>query len=115
MSILLEQYNQLVHSKKITEDPVQVYALTKLQKCYDHLSKKRSWFSKFFRQKQIIQGVYLWGGVGLGKTFIMDIFFNALPFHQKKRIHFHSFMQNIQLLLRKHQGEKNPLELIASH
>jgi cell division protein ZapE len=58
-------------------------------------------------------GLYLWGGVGRGKTWLMDAFFAAIPFRRKKRLHFHRFMQEIHHALRDRQGQKNPLESIA--
>lgn len=59
-------------------------------------------------------GLYLWGGVGRGKTFLMDIFYDCLPFDNKLRMHFHHFMFRVHKDLVKHSGQKNPLELIAN-
>jgi cell division protein ZapE len=59
------------------------------------------------------QGLYLWGGVGRGKTHLMDIFFDALPFERKLRVHFHRFMQRVHNALTEHGGAKNPLEQVA--
>jgi cell division protein ZapE len=55
----------------------------------------------------------MWGGVGRGKTYLMDVFFNALPFADKERMHFHRFMQYVHKEMRARQGEKNPLDGIA--
>ena len=63
--------------------------------------------------KPSIYGVYLWGGVGRGKTFIVDSFYHAVPIDKKKRIHFHQFMDGVHKSLRKYQGHKNPLKLIG--
>ncbi|MDN6297153.1 MAG: AFG1 family ATPase [Halomonas sp.] len=61
-----------------------------------------------------ISGVYLWGGVGRGKTWLMNAFFASLPFADKQRTHFHRFMQHVHAELGRYKGEKNPLSLIAA-
>ncbi|MDZ7853393.1 MAG: cell division protein ZapE [Halomonas sp.] len=61
-----------------------------------------------------IQGLYLWGGVGRGKTYLMDAFFETLPFPEKMRTHFHRFMQRVHNELEHYKGERNPLTLIAA-
>lgn len=61
-----------------------------------------------------IQGVYFWGGVGRGKTWLMNAFFASLPFADKQRTHFHRFMQHVHAELGRYKGEKNPLLLIAA-
>ena len=59
------------------------------------------------------RGLYLWGGVGRGKTFLIDLFFEALPFAEKRRSHFHRFMCEVHAQLRAHAGERDPLAAIA--
>lgn len=59
------------------------------------------------------RGLYFWGGVGRGKTWLMDMFFHSLPFKQKQRSHFHRFMQHIHEELKKHRDRADPLDLIA--
>lgn len=58
-------------------------------------------------------GLYIWGGVGRGKTFIMDLFFQSLPFKDKQRSHFHRFMKSVHDELKKHPDASDPLELVA--
>lgn len=58
-------------------------------------------------------GLYLWGGVGRGKTYLMDVFYDALPFENKMRTHFHRFMKLVHTKLNENKGQKNPLELVA--
>jgi cell division protein ZapE len=59
------------------------------------------------------RGLYLWGGVGRGKTFLMDLFYQSLPFKGKQRSHFHRFMQSVHEQLKKHANVENPLNLVA--
>lgn len=59
------------------------------------------------------RGVYVWGGVGRGKTWVMDLFFQSLPFRDKQRSHFHRFMQQVHDELKKHKDQADPLELVA--
>lgn len=68
--------------------------------------------SRFAKPKSV-QGLYIWGGVGRGKTFLMDLFYFSLPFAEKKRVHFHHFMQQVHAALNKLQHVAAPLELIA--
>lgn len=65
------------------------------------------------RQKTPAQGLYLWGGVGRGKTYLMDLFFESLPFRRKMRVHFHRFMQRVHKDLNELQGIKDPLKEVA--
>ncbi|MCA1771311.1 MAG: cell division protein ZapE [Halomonas sp.] len=61
-----------------------------------------------------VQGLYFWGGVGRGKTYLVDTFYESLPFADKMRTHFHRFMQRVHNELTHYKGEKNPLTLVAS-
>ena len=60
-----------------------------------------------------VQGLYLWGGVGRGKTFLVDLFYDGLPLAQKQRTHFHRFMRGVHEQLRLHAGQSDPLAAIA--
>jgi cell division protein ZapE len=64
-------------------------------------------------RRELQRGLYVWGGVGRGKTWLMDLFFQSLPFKDKQRWHFHRFMQFVHDELKKHQDQPDPLELIA--
>ena len=66
-------------------------------------------FSKYLP----VKGFYLWGGVGRGKTYFVDTFFDCLPFDEKLRLHFHRFMNRVHQGLRENQGNKNPLQKVA--
>jgi len=65
------------------------------------------------RKTQPERGLYIWGGVGRGKTWLMDLFFTSLPFKNKQRSHFHRFMQSVHAELRKQADQADPLERVA--
>ncbi|QJQ96423.1 MULTISPECIES: cell division protein ZapE [Halomonadaceae] len=67
-----------------------------------------------FEAPPAVMGLYFWGGVGRGKTYLVDTFYEALPFSDKMRTHFHRFMQRVHNELEHYKGEKNPLKLIAA-
>lgn len=110
-------------------DEAQAQAVKHLQRLYDDLvafenENKASVFSpvKVFKQlfsKQAvehdIQGLYFWGGVGRGKTYLVDTFYNALPFENKWRVHFHRFMYRVHQELEKLKGQSDPLDKIAAY
>lgn len=62
-----------------------------------------------------VKGLYMWGGVGRGKTFLMDQFFHALPIDEKLRLHFHRFMQQVHGDLRQTKGAEDPLKIVAAN
>ncbi len=90
-----------------------------LQRLYDDLlaasQSKPGMFSKLFGKKDHtpVKGLYFWGGVGRGKTYLVDTFFEALPFKEKVRTHFHRFMKRVHEEMKTLPGEKNPLTIIA--
>ncbi len=90
-----------------------------LQRLYDDLiaahDSKPGLFGKLFGKKEptLVKGLYFWGGVGRGKTYLVDTFFEALPFKEKVRTHFHRFMKRVHEEMRTLKGEKNPLTVIA--
>jgi cell division protein ZapE len=65
------------------------------------------------KQHELQKGLYIWGGVGRGKTWLMDLFFQSLPFKDKQRSHFHRFMQSIHDELKKLPDTADPMELVA--
>ncbi len=112
----LDYYQEQCQKGVIFEDHQQLAALKNLQRVYEDLvaeQKQRTSLLAFLRKPHLVTGLYLWGGVGIGKTFIMDCFYNVLPFPNKMRMHFHQFMQSVHLSLKKHQGEQDPLQVIA--
>lgn len=97
-----------------TPDAAQLAAARELQRVQANLrsQQSRGLFS-FLTRKRVIRGVYLWGGVGRGKSFLMDHFFAYVPDVSKKRVHFHRFMQEIHKSLFAHQGKEEPMALVA--
>lgn len=74
----------------------------------------KNFLKKLFKPKrETVRGLYLWGGVGIGKTWLMDLFYSCLPCEGKLRMHFHQFMLHTHEQLKQHKDEKNPLQLIA--
>jgi cell division protein ZapE len=112
----VEYYHKQISSGSIVQDEQQWFALQSLQNLYFDLlieHKKRSRIFAFLRRPRLVQGIYLWGGVGIGKTFLMDCFYQSLPFPNKIRMHFHQFMQFVHKALKEHQGKKDPLQIVA--
>lgn len=114
----LERYQLAVSTGEIHSDSAQLEAMSDLQALFEKLTKKEAdpgVLARFFnKQKQeTIPGLYFWGGVGRGKTFLMDLFFDSLPFEQKSRMHFHRFMRHVHHALTDLQGEPDPLKKVA--
>jgi cell division protein ZapE len=106
----LTYYHQKIASGEILPDAQQLAVMTQFEAIYQHLLlKKPRW------RKTPIHGLYLWGNVGIGKTFLVDTFFYALPFDDKLRLHFYAFMQQVHADLKSLQGQKNPLKQIAKN
>ncbi|MGI2900064.1 cell division protein ZapE [Shewanella algae] len=111
-----QHYQQDLTREDFSHDPAQEQAVKALQRVYDELQSPqksgwRNWFSQEKNSK--VQGLYLWGGVGRGKTYLMDTFFDALPGEQKLRAHFHRFMHRIHRELDELKGTRDPLLVIA--
>lgn len=92
---------------ELIEDPAQAQAVLALDKLYQQIIGRTD--------AQPLKGLYLWGDVGRGKTFLMDLFFDALPQQGKLRLHFHRFMARVHQALKEHAGQRDPLKLIAKN
>lgn len=110
----LRYYNQELDAERIRKDERQLPVIEKLDEIYQALNARANanGLFNYFRKKTPIKGLYLWGSVGIGKTFLMDCFYQCLTI-PKLRMHFHSFMLRIHQELQSAQGNKNPLALIA--
>lgn len=92
---------------KLVEDPSQQLAIKALDRLFWQLTTLNPPSSTW------IKGLYLWGDVGRGKTFLMDLFYDCLPPQRKLRLHFHRFMARIHQALKQHAGHQDPLVRIA--
>ncbi|WED43179.1 cell division protein ZapE [Legionella cardiaca] len=111
---LVQQYEAAIESGDIEDDVLQRTVLESMQRLADDLQlPRRSWLNWLQKLPQPI-GLYLYGPVGVGKTYLMDLFYQYVDESQKARIHFHHFMQQIDGQLRQLQGQKDPLRRIAS-
>lgn len=114
-----QAYQQQLEEKLIRPDARQQQVITILETIYQHFitryhqrSSPLGKLRRSIKPRTPIQGLYLWGQVGIGKTFLIDLFFNCLP-AKKMRIHFHQFMQNLHAELKEQQGHQDPLQRIA--
>lgn len=116
-------YQQDLSKSGFNYDAAQEDAVRHLQRLYDDLLAKPSRSERVQRKikrvltgkssVQPVQGLYFWGGVGRGKTYLVDTFYNTLPLTRKWRVHFHHFMQHVHQKLTLLKGRANPLTLIA--
>jgi len=117
-----DYYQVRVASGEVLEDKHQAQVVDALQDLYERLVKSdikqtSGLFSKLFnkdnKQLSLEKGLYIWGGVGSGKTWLVDIFYNQLPTKAKMRSHFHHFMSETHEALDNLKGQRDPLELYA--
>ncbi|MDX1633843.1 MAG: cell division protein ZapE [Marinobacter sp.] len=117
-----ERYQHDLAREGFHKDPAQEDAIRRLQSLYDKLveaeSQRKKTLVKFRLalkkgREEPVKGLYFWGGVGRGKTYLMDTFYEALPFERKMRVHFHRFMQRVHNELKLLKGQKNPLDHVA--
>ena len=112
----LEIYKALLDGGDYKADAAQRHAIEQLDRVWTELNCDRDpkWWAKFRgNQNQAVTGLYLWGSVGRGKTWLMDLFFDSLPFEDKQRIHFHRFMARVHTALRCMPNARDPLPEIA--
>jgi cell division protein ZapE len=114
---MLDAYKALLDARGYVADAAQLTAANALQSLYRNLLSfkvdRKSTFKRLLSPPVPPKGVYFWGGVGRGKSFLMDCFYESVPYVRKKRIHFHAFMQQIHHDLDKYKGEPDPLQKIA--
>jgi cell division protein ZapE len=123
----LEQYRNDQQQQHFYEDLAQVNAIEHLQRLYVDLCELEServrpnqwskrltaWVGRKPKKEVAVKGLYFWGGVGRGKTYLMDVFYQCLPFESKQRTHFHRFMRHVHSRLAVYEGVKNPLLIVA--
>jgi len=114
----LQRYQLDIQKRRIKTDDKQWQAVQLSQRLYSELiikeQKKNNFLISMFKQKQLVRGLYLWGGTGRGKTYLVDSFYECLPGNKKHRVHFHRFMLEIHQQLDELPKSPNPLEIIAS-
>jgi len=107
-------YEAELKARGFRSDPAQLRAVDALQRCADdwaaYKGRRSNSLKKIFNHPDIPQGVYLYGGVGRGKSFLMDCFYSAVPIRRKTRLHFHEFMREVHRELSGLQGTVNPLD-----
>ena len=107
-------YDAELAARGYQSDPAQLRAVVALERCAAewaaYKDKRSNAFKKLIHRLPIPKGVYMYGGVGRGKSFLMDCFFNAVPIKRKTRLHFHEFMREVHRELVDLQGTVNPLD-----
>ena len=107
-------YESELKTRGYQSDPAQLRAVEELERCAaewaEYKAQRSNSFKKLIRHPDIPRGVYMYGGVGRGKSFLMDCFFNAVPLRRKVRLHFHEFMREVHHELTELQGTVNPLD-----
>ncbi len=115
----LQRYQYAIDTGVVQHDDAQLVAVQRLQDLFDELVKpacKPGFLARWLKTSWSVKtptGLYFWGGVGRGKTYLMDLFYESLPFPDKSRTHFHRFMRGVHLQLKELQGRTNPLQLVA--
>lgn len=116
---LLALYQRQIHDSGLIEDPEQSTAAERLEHVRDALVAAgplpaRTWLGRLRGgRRPPVRGLYLWGDVGRGKTWLLDLFFHSLPFPDRRRWHFHRFMQAVHGELAGLKGTADPMERVA--
>ena len=110
-------YEAALQQRGYQSDPAQLRAIEALERCAREWAafkaKRANPLKKLLSKPAIPKGVYMFGGVGRGKSFLMDCFFEAVPIERKTRLHFHEFMREVHRELAAMQGTVNPLDVLG--
>ncbi|MDF3034902.1 MAG: family ATPase [Paucimonas sp.] len=113
-----EYYEHALKERGYQADEAQLRAVARLQQAYlewvDYKGQRASRLKRLLSRPEVPRGIYLWGGVGRGKSFLMDSFFSVVPVKRKARLHFHEFMRGVHRQLDELKGVADPLEDVAS-
>ncbi|TKB47907.1 cell division protein ZapE [Thalassotalea mangrovi] len=121
----IQKYQQDIQRPDFAHDAAQENAIRHLQRLYDDLMVqpiavrgfKKIWsgWKKVYQKSSSVpvKGLYFWGGVGRGKTYLVDTFYDCLPFENKMRVHFHRFMHRVHQEMKELSGQADPLKIIA--
>jgi cell division protein ZapE len=113
------RYRSDLERPEFEPDAAQAHAVDSLQRVFDALVERQARPSSLLKQLlpsrklQPARGIYLWGSVGRGKTYLMDCFYECLPFPEKRRLHFHHFMRDVHSSLKANRHRREPLAAIA--
>ena len=114
---VLDYYNKVIARRGYVSDASQQAAVATLQDLYDewvgYKARRNTRLKRLFIKPELPRGVYLWGGVGRGKSFLMDSFYLCVPLTKKRRVHFHHFMRDVHQALDELKGEEDPLKRLA--
>lgn len=114
MTTVRQAYDAELVARGYQSDPAQLRAVEALDRCASewaaYKAQRSNAFKKLINRPEIPRGVYMYGGVGRGKSFLMDCFYNAVPLRRKTRLHFHEFMREVHRELADLQGTVNPLD-----
>ena len=109
-----QAYEAELVARGYQSDPAQLRAVDALERCATDWAafkiQRSNAFKKLIHHPDTPRGVYMYGGVGRGKSFLMDCFYNAVPIRRKTRLHFHEFMREVHRELRDLAGTVNPLD-----
>ncbi len=112
-----EFYEKTLVDRGYQSDPAQRAAVERLQRSFDewgdYMSRRSSRLRRMIIHPEPPKGVYLWGGVGRGKSFLMDSFYAVIPVKRKTRLHFHEFMREVHRALDEEKHVENPLDIVA--
>jgi cell division protein ZapE len=112
-----EYYENELQTRGYQSDPAQRAAVDRLQRCYEewvaYKARRPNAFMKLIMHPDLPRGVYMWGGVGRGKSFLMDSFYRVVPLTRKTRLHFHEFMREVHRELEELKGQADPLDELA--
>jgi cell division protein ZapE len=117
--VLRQRYEAEAVARGFAPDQAQLSVLARLEDLRTRLcgaAPPRTWLAKLLRpqRRQIVRGLYLWGAVGRGKTWLMDLFYDSLPQGYGRRLHFHRFMHEVHAQLRTLREQRAPLEQVAA-
>lgn len=111
-------YQAAAQQPAFIQDAAQARAIEHLDRLWNELMmfkrKRNRFLGRSLRSPEVPKGLYFYGGVGRGKSFLMDAFFGCLPYRRKRRVHFHAFMAEIHRRMRDKRSEQDPLKSVAT-